>query len=178
MRIFGSEALIYGLYDTNYYRGPFPVGHHGVIPIDETKATAEGLKDMDHDNLFKFLQGEAKLRFYPNLFLSFDKPRPIKELYICHHSYDDKIVEFNAEFSCLEGAKIKKEYEMKELRPYQVFWQSFPVGIENVISCDIHIVSKCPKAGFCTFFGIRFLADQEKELEWETIDRLSYKPWI
>ncbi|GKT19785.1 hypothetical protein ADUPG1_011570 [Aduncisulcus paluster] len=171
------------------YKGPYPVGHPDLSEIDESKAYGDYHRGHNHFDLLQFLRGERAILFNPNLHLPFIAPCYLSKFVISHHNWPYGIKDFDATFTTSDGKKITKEYQMGEMPPRHYFWQEFPIDLDNVISCDIHVISTLDGKQYCIYlYGIRFVIDKEQEkmkaakelvrAELATIERLSMLPWL
>ncbi|GKT14229.1 hypothetical protein ADUPG1_010446, partial [Aduncisulcus paluster] len=167
-------------------KGPYPVGRSGLCEIDGSKAYGDYHHGHNHSNLLKFLRGESYIFFYPNLHLPFITPHYLGKFVVSHHSRRYGIKDFNVTFTTSDGKKITKEYQMGKMPPRYYFWQEFPIDIDNVISCDIHVISTLDERPEMIYLdGIRFVIDKKQEKmkdakqhELPTIERLSMLPWL
>ncbi|GKT33538.1 hypothetical protein ADUPG1_007410, partial [Aduncisulcus paluster] len=168
---------------------PYPVGHPDLSEIDGSKAYGDYHDGDNHSTLLKFLRGEILICFYPNLHLPFITSHYLSKFVVSHHSRPYGIKDFDATFTTSDGKKITKEYQMGEIPPNHYFWQEFPIDIDNVISCDIHVISSWNGKQRNIFMqAIRFVIDKEQEkmkaakelvrAELATIERLSMLPWL
>ncbi|GKT18527.1 hypothetical protein ADUPG1_011325, partial [Aduncisulcus paluster] len=152
-------------------KSPYPVGHPDLSEIDGSKAYGDYYSGDNHSSLLGLLRGERAIlfiRFNPNLHLPFISPHYLSKFVVSHHSYPDGIKDFNAAFTTSDGKMITKEYQMGEMPPEHYFWQEFPIDIDNVISCDIHVISSWDgKQKGINLFGIRFVTDKEQEAKKE-----------
>ncbi|GKT14323.1 hypothetical protein ADUPG1_010465 [Aduncisulcus paluster] len=192
MRFIGKCILDIGIYwknDEVVLEGPYPVGHPDLSEIDGSKAYGDYHCGDDHSDLLKFLRGEWYICFYPNLHLPFISPHYISKFVVSHHSWPHAIKDFSATFTTSDGKKITKEYQMGEMPSYRYFWQEFPIDVNNVISCDIHVISSLDgKQDMIYLQAIRFVIDKKQEkmkaakelvrAELATIERLSMLPWL
>ncbi|GKT36543.1 hypothetical protein ADUPG1_009490 [Aduncisulcus paluster] len=188
MRIIGKCIVDIGTdwESDELYKGPYPVGHPDLSEIDGSKADGDYHVCHNHSDLLEFLGGEEYIFFYPNLHLPFITPHYLSNLVVSHHSHPDGIKDFNVTFTTSDGKKITKEYQMWEMPPNHYFWQEFPIDIDNVISCDIHVISTLDERPEMIYLdGIRFVIDKKQEKmkdakqhELPTIERLSMLPWL
>ncbi|GKT36263.1 hypothetical protein ADUPG1_009262 [Aduncisulcus paluster] len=191
MRIIGKCIVDLGFIvlfgdSTKQYQGPYPVGHPDLSEIDGSKAYGDYHRGHNHSNLLKFLGGGWYIFFYPNLHLPFITPHYLSKFVVSHHNEPDGIKDFNATFTTSDGKEITKEYQMGEMPPNHYFWQEFPIDIDNVIFCDIHVISSLDGKQEDIFLeGIRFVIDKKEEKmkaakqhELATIERLSMLPWL
>ncbi|GKT18664.1 hypothetical protein ADUPG1_011350 [Aduncisulcus paluster] len=187
MRIIGKciEDLVCDSRE-NRYNGPYPVGHPDLSEIDESKAYGDYHSGDNHLTLLQFFRGKISIRFYPNLHLPFITPLYLSKFVVSNHSFRNGIKDFNATFTTSDGKKITKEYQMGEMPSKSFFWQEFPIDLDNVVSCDIHVISTLDGKERKIFLqAIRFVIDKEqekmkaaKERELTTIERLSMLPWL
>ncbi|GKT28793.1 hypothetical protein ADUPG1_000869 [Aduncisulcus paluster] len=165
---------------------PFPVGHPDLSEIDGSKAYGDYHSGHNHSNLLQFVRGKKHIWFYPNLHLPFVTRHYLSKFVVSHDSFRNGIKDFDATFTTSDGKKITKEYQMGEMPPRHYFWQEFPIDLDNVISCDIHVISTLDgKQDFIYLYGIRFVIDNKqekmkaaKEHELATIERLAMLPWL
>ncbi|GKT21387.1 hypothetical protein ADUPG1_011892, partial [Aduncisulcus paluster] len=150
------------------YQGPYPVGHPDLSEIDGYKAYGDYHSGDNHSSLLQFLRGEEYIYFNPNLHLPFITSHCLSKFVVSNHSHPSGIKDFDATFTTSDGKKITKEYQMGEMPPKHLFWQEFPIDIDNVISCDIHVISSWDgKQKGINLFGIRFVTDKEQEAKKE-----------
>ncbi|GKT32209.1 hypothetical protein ADUPG1_006408 [Aduncisulcus paluster] len=186
MRIIGKCIEDFRFDWGKLYKGPYPTGHPDLSEIDGSKAYGDYHHGHNHSRLLQFVRGKDSIFFYPNLHLPFNLRHYLSKLLVSHHSFPHGIKDFNATFTTSDGKKITKEYQMGEMPSYHYFWQEFPIDIDNVISCDIHVISTLDgKQDFIYLYGIRFVIDKKqekkkaaKEHELATIERLSMLPWL
>ncbi|GKT21364.1 hypothetical protein ADUPG1_011881, partial [Aduncisulcus paluster] len=146
----------------------YPVGHPDLSEIDGSKAYGDYYHGHNHSSLLRFLRGEKHIYFNPNLHLPFISPHCLGKFVVSHHSHPNGIKDFDATFTTSDGKKITKEYQMGKMPPEHYFWQEFPIDIENVISCDIHVISSLDgKQEMIFLHGIRFVIDKKQEKEQE-----------
>ncbi|GKT29690.1 hypothetical protein ADUPG1_014138 [Aduncisulcus paluster] len=167
------------------YIGHYPVEHIDLSAIDGSRAHADFQLGDDIRYLSAFLRGESTLHFYPNIYLPFITPHYLRKFVISHHNRPTGIKDFNATFITSDGEKVTKEYQMN---PHTALysWQEFPIDIDNVTSCDIHVISSWNgNQRDVNLYGIRFVIDKKqekmkaaKEHELATIERLSMLPWL
>ncbi|GKT28797.1 hypothetical protein ADUPG1_000873, partial [Aduncisulcus paluster] len=171
MRIIGKciEDLGSGyLAFDNQFKGPYPIGHPDLSEIDESKAYGDYHSGDNHSDLLEFLRGYGDINFNPNLHLPFIMPHYLGKFVVSHYSFRNGIKDFNATFTTSDGKKITKEYQMGEMPPNHIFWQEFPIDIDNVTSCDIHVISSWDgKQEDINLEGIRFVIDKEQEAKKE-----------
>ncbi|GKT27915.1 hypothetical protein ADUPG1_000280 [Aduncisulcus paluster] len=159
MMIVGKEIMSFGGYSdiSPMYVGSYPVGHPDLAEIDGS---------IEHMGII--------IMVIIILFV------------VSHHSRPYGIKDFDATFTTSDGKKITKEYQMGKMPPEHYFWQEFPIDIDNVISCDIHVISSLDgKQEMIYLYGIRFVIDKKqekmkavKEHGPTTIERLSMLPWL
>ncbi|GKT37449.1 hypothetical protein ADUPG1_003387 [Aduncisulcus paluster] len=188
MRIIGKCIEDIGTYadPDKVFISTYPVGHPDLSEIDGSKAYGDYHHDHNHSDLLQFLRGKKHIRFNPNLHLPFVTRHYLSKFLVSHHSYPDGIKDFDATFTTSDGKMITKEYQMGEMPPNHYFWQEFPIDLDNVISCDIHVISSWDGKQRNIFLqAIRFVIDKEqekmkaaKERELTTIERLSMLPWL
>ncbi|GKT23813.1 hypothetical protein ADUPG1_012545 [Aduncisulcus paluster] len=170
MRIIGKCIVDIGTYSDpdKLYKGPYPTGHPDLSEIDGDEAYGDYCFDHNYSDLFRFVRGEWYISFYPNLHLPFITSHYLSKFVVSHHSFRDGIKDFNVTFTTFDGNKITKEYQMGEMHPEHFFWQEFPIDLDNVISCDIHVISSWDgKQDNISFSGIRFVIDKEQEAKKE-----------
>ncbi|GKT35665.1 hypothetical protein ADUPG1_008776 [Aduncisulcus paluster] len=164
MRIIGKCILDIG---SSYaadklYKGPYPVGHPDLSEIDGAKAYGDYHSGHDDSVLLPFLRGEEVIYFYPNLHLPFITPHYLSKFVVSNNSYVNGIKDFDVTFTTSDGKKITKEYQMGKMPPEHYFWQEFPIDIDNVISCDIHVMTSLDwKQEMIYLHGIRFVIDKK-----------------
>ncbi|GKT29701.1 hypothetical protein ADUPG1_014144 [Aduncisulcus paluster] len=189
MRIIGKCIDDFGCLSLKVYKGPYPTGHPDLSEIDGSKAYGDYHSGHNHSSLLQFLRGGWYIFFYPNLHLPFITPHYLGKFVVSHHNWPQGIKDFNVTFTTSDGKKITKEYQMGKMPPRHCFWQEFPIDIDNVISCDIHVISTLDGKQYCIYlYGIRFVIDKEQErilaakelvrAELATIERLSMLPWL
>ncbi|GKT28794.1 hypothetical protein ADUPG1_000870 [Aduncisulcus paluster] len=164
------------------FKGPYPTGHPDLSEIDGSKAYGDYHRGHNHSDLLEFLRGESFIFFYPNLHLPFVTRHYLSKFVVSHDSFRNGIKDFDATFTTSDGKKITKEYQMGKMPPEHYFWQEFPIDLDNVISCDIHVISSWDGSRSYIFLnGVRFVIDKEQErmkYERATIERLSMLPWL
>ncbi|GKT37124.1 hypothetical protein ADUPG1_009971 [Aduncisulcus paluster] len=190
MRIIGKCIEDIGTYWDNdkVLKGPYPIGHPDLSEIDGSKAYGDYHYGDNHSSLLQLLRGEDSIFFYPNLHLPFNLRHYLGKFVVSQHSFPHGIKDFNATFTTSDGKKITKEYQMGEITPRHYFWQEFPIDLDNIISCDIHVISSWDGRQEMIYLdGIRFVIDKKREIilaakelvraELATIERLSMLPW-
>ncbi|GKT35553.1 hypothetical protein ADUPG1_008693, partial [Aduncisulcus paluster] len=161
------------------FEGPYLVDNPDLSEIDGSKAYGDYSFDDNHSSLVRFLKGERAFHFNPNLHLPFISPHYLSKIVVSNHSFRNGIKDFNATFTTSDGKKITKEYQMGEMPPEHYFWQEFPIDINNVISCDIHVISSWDgKQEMIFLHGIRFVIDKKQEKEQEAKKEIERKEQI
>ncbi|GKT29759.1 hypothetical protein ADUPG1_014182 [Aduncisulcus paluster] len=140
MRIIGKVIVNNGHDSENIFTGPYPVGHSAISEIDIPRAHAD-IYMTSPEFFLDFLKGEYFIYFFPNMHLPFLKPHILSKFLISHDSWPTGIKDFDATFTTSDGRKITREYQMAKLPQRCYFWIEFPIGIDNVISCDIRVIS-------------------------------------
>ncbi|GKT21914.1 hypothetical protein ADUPG1_012014 [Aduncisulcus paluster] len=124
-----------------------------------------GYSDISPMYIGSYPVGEVYIFFNPNLHLPFISSHYLSKFVVSQHSFPHGIKDFDATFTTSDGKKITKEYQMGKMPPEHYFWQEFPIDLDNVISCDIHVISSWDgKQDFINLQAIRFVIDKKREI--------------
>ncbi|GKT24622.1 hypothetical protein ADUPG1_012794 [Aduncisulcus paluster] len=150
---------------TRVFKGPCPIQDPCVCEIDTKTATGILKSEYNHNHLVTFLKGGGSISFFPVLHLPLVRSHYLKALYLSFFCDFESIDDFFITFTKNDGSKCVKKYHINDesfIRKYT--WQLFPIDLDDVISCDIHVEARVDgKQENVKVYAIRFIIDLEKE---------------